>query len=107
MTTRVRIDLNTRDENGHTPVRLTRADGPLAVGDTVVAFEPDDGVRAPAQVVRVTGGYAYLDVAWDQMVDDADTEYAAYRDVAAEVAAATWEASAETRPRYEEWGTPR
>jgi len=68
---RVRIDLNARDGNGHVPARASRADGPLAVGATVVAYEPDDGVRAPARVARVAGGFAYLTVAWDEMTDDA------------------------------------
>lgn len=49
---------------------MSRADGPVAVGDTVVAHEPDDHVRAPARVVRVAGGFAYLAVAWDEMTDD-------------------------------------
>jgi len=55
---RVRIDLNARDEDGHVPVRMSRAGSPLAAGDTVVAYEPDDHVRAPARVVRVAGGFA-------------------------------------------------
>ena len=68
---RVRIDLNARDGNGRVPVRMSRADGPMAVGDTVVAYEPDDQVRAPAVVARIAGGFAYLAVAWEEITDDA------------------------------------
>lgn len=68
---RVRVDLNARDADGHVPARLSRADGPIAVGDEVVVYEPDDGVQAPAVVVRVDGGFAYLDVRWGEMRDGA------------------------------------
>lgn len=68
---RVRIDLNARDENGYVPARLSRADGLMSIGDTVVAYEPDDEVRAPAEVMEIIGDFAYLAVAWDEMTDDA------------------------------------
>lgn len=77
---RIRIDLNACDETGHVPVRLADVDGPLLVGDTVVAFEPDDGVKAPALVVRVADGFAYLCVAWDAMgVDYGEAVTAPFR----------------------------
>lgn len=67
---RIRIDLNARDVHGYVPARLSRANGLMAIGDTVVAFEPDDEVRAPAEVMKIVGDFAYLDVRWNELEDD-------------------------------------
>ncbi|MFD4275071.1 hypothetical protein R2B67_17995 [Streptomyces cyaneofuscatus] len=68
---RIEIDLNSRDANGHTPAYLDDADGYIAVGDVVTAFESEDEVAAPATVRRIAHGVAYLDVDWGAMTDDA------------------------------------
>lgn len=68
--TRVEIDLNDVDADGLTTALLRDASAPLAVGDEVVAFEPEDYVEAPATVVKVNAehGLVYLRVGWAQMV---------------------------------------
>ncbi|MBI5160535.1 MAG: hypothetical protein HY996_03835 [Micrococcales bacterium] len=63
---RVEIDLNDVDAEGLTTVLIEDAPG-LAVGDLVIAFESEDGVQAPAEVVRVNATYAAIRVAWTQM----------------------------------------
>lgn len=67
---RIEIDLNSRDELGRTPAYLEDADGYVAVGDIVTAFESEDEVAAPATVRRIAHGVAYLDVDWGAMADD-------------------------------------
>lgn len=67
---RIEIDLNARDENGLVPAYLEDADGYVAVGDVVTAFESEDEVAAPAKVVKVEHGHAFLDVDWNAMTDD-------------------------------------
>lgn len=67
---RIEIDLNSRDALGRTPAYLADADGHIAVGDVVTAFEPEDEVAAPAVVKEVAHGVAYLDVDWQKLTDD-------------------------------------
>lgn len=67
---RVRIDLNARNASGLVPTRASRADGYMAVGDLVVAYEPDDEVAAPARVAQVDDKFVYLDVDWSALADD-------------------------------------
>ncbi|WP_327403843.1 hypothetical protein OG194_29680 [Streptomyces sp. NBC_01288] len=67
---RIEIDLNSRNEEGLVPAYLEDADGYVTIGDTVTAFESEDGVAAPAVVRKVAHGFAYLDVDWDAMTDD-------------------------------------
>ncbi|MGW8875666.1 hypothetical protein [Streptomyces mirabilis] len=67
---RVEIDLNARDRSGRVPAYLSRADGHIAVGDSVTAFEPEDEVSAPAVVEEISHGIVYLAVKWDAMTDD-------------------------------------
>ncbi|MER5859802.1 hypothetical protein ABT131_30010 [Streptomyces sp900105245] len=67
---RIEIDLNSRDALGRTPAYLADADGYVAVGDTVTAFESEDEVAAPAVVREVAHGVAYLDVCWNELRDD-------------------------------------
>jgi len=69
---RVRIDLNARSRDGYVRTRLSRADGPIVLGDDVVAYEPDDRIAAPARVRRIDHdrGLVYLSVDWAQMDDD-------------------------------------
>ncbi|SMG34792.1 hypothetical protein [Agreia pratensis] len=70
---RVEIDLNNIDNMGLTKTRITNAQGIVKKGDIVVAFEPEDEVRASAYVERVdsVGGYIYLIVNRETMTDDA------------------------------------
>jgi hypothetical protein len=66
---RIEVDLNSRGRDGYTFSRLSRASGPVAVGDTVTVFEPDDYVAAPARVVRVDRerDFVFLDVDWSSL----------------------------------------
>lgn len=68
---RIQIDINWRDRDGHTPADYTGS--APEVGEHVVAFEPEDGVRADAVVLLVNPdrGLVVLEVDWDSMVDDA------------------------------------
>jgi len=69
---RVRIDLNARSRDGYVRARASRADGPVAAGDRVVAYEPEDRVAAPAVVVRtdLERGLVYLAVDWAALAED-------------------------------------
>lgn len=67
---RIEIDLNARDSQGRVPAYLADADGHVAVGDVVTAFESEDEVAAQAVVKEIAHGVVYLDVAWDEMTDD-------------------------------------
>ncbi|MFJ5774932.1 hypothetical protein [Streptomyces sp. NPDC093094] len=73
---RIEIDLNARDEEGRVPAYLADADGYLAVGDAVTAFESEDEVAVPAVVRKIAHGVAYLDVDWTAMTDDIPTPVA-------------------------------
>lgn len=67
---RIQIDINYRDRDGHTPAPYT---GPTPeAGEHVVAFEPEDGVRADAVVLSVNPdrGLVVLGVDWYSMTDD-------------------------------------
>lgn len=67
---RLQVDLNRRDTAGWTPAKYS---GPRpAAGERVVAFEPEDGVRANAVVVAVdpVRSIAILDVDWSSIRDD-------------------------------------
>lgn len=68
--TRIQIDINYRDRDGHTPADYTGS--APEVGEHVVAFEPEDGVRADAVVLSVNPARSLvvLDVDWDSMTDD-------------------------------------
>lgn len=70
---RIHIDINRQDRDRHTPAAYT---GPAPqVGESVVAFEPEDGVRADAMVLSVNPARALvvLDVDWDSMTDDTES----------------------------------
>lgn len=69
---RVEIDLNDVDSNGLTSVLLGDAHGVLVPGETVTAYEPEDGVAAPARVESVdeVNGIAFLRVDWRAMTYD-------------------------------------
>ncbi|MDX3294628.1 hypothetical protein PV569_13020 [Streptomyces scabiei] len=73
---RIEIDLNSRDELGRVPAYLEDANGYIAVGDTVTAFESEDEVAAPALVKKIAHGVAYLEVDWAAMTDDAPSPVA-------------------------------
>jgi hypothetical protein len=67
---RVQVDLNRRNAAGQTPAKYS---GPCpATGERVVAFEPEDGVRASAVVVAVdpVRSIVILDVDWSSIRDD-------------------------------------
>ncbi|MDU0325288.1 hypothetical protein RWH43_00830 [Microbacterium sp. KSW2-21] len=114
--TRVEIDLNSLRPDGTTRVRLTRADGPLNVGQMVTAFESEDGVAALALVSRVDSatGSAFLIVNRESMRDDDGSldrpalSYGANRAVAhvENVRAARSQASSHARFAFRATGTP-
>lgn len=67
---RVVIDLNSSDEDGETIVFLSDVtSGHLEVGRMALAYEPDDGVAAPARVASIhpDRGVAFLQVDWRAM----------------------------------------
>lgn len=69
-TPRVIIDLNSTDEDGETIVFLRDvSSGELEVGRIAIAYEPEDGVAAPARVASIhrDKGVAFLQVDWRAM----------------------------------------
>lgn len=69
-TPRVLIDLNSTDEDGETIVFLSDVtSGSLVAGRMAEAYEPEDGVAAPARVASVypDRGVAFLQVDWRAM----------------------------------------
>ena len=69
---RVEIDLNDSDAHGMTLAFLADADLPLHEGRMVTAYEPEDGVSAPAMVARIdeARGVAFLWVDWKSIAKD-------------------------------------
>jgi hypothetical protein len=72
VTVRIAIDLNVRVRGNQTYSALHDADGPVAVGDKVLAVEPETGVTAGAVVTAVSEefGFVYLAVDWSSFRDD-------------------------------------
>lgn len=69
-TPRVMIDLNSTDEDGETIAFLSDVSaGKLTVGRMAIAYEPEDGVYAPARVASIheDRGVAFLQVDWRAM----------------------------------------
>lgn len=73
---RVEIDLNVSNAEGLVRVRIEDLPAGVTEGSEVVAFEPDDEVAAPAEIVRIDHhlGFAYLRVDWDQIANDPCTK---------------------------------
>jgi hypothetical protein len=69
---RIRIDLNVLDRDGLTRAKLSDVVNAAALlpGQSVVAFEPEDGVSAPAVVDRIEGSFVLLRVDFDSLDDD-------------------------------------
>ena len=65
----LRIDLNARTGEGHTPAQYHDPERPLRRGSHVIVYEPEDGVATTATVMRVYGDWVHLDVDWDEMLD--------------------------------------
>jgi len=64
---RVRVDFNSRGPRGTVRASLRRADGPVRLGDTVVAYDPhEDDMAFEATVASIdeSGGRVLLDVMW-------------------------------------------
>lgn len=72
MTVRIAVDLNVRVRGNQTYSALDDADGPVAVGDKVLAVEVESGTAADAVVTDVSYefGFAYLEVDWGSFRDD-------------------------------------
>ncbi|OHU95442.1 hypothetical protein [Mycobacterium talmoniae] len=67
---RIQIDLNRRNRAGQTPASYA---GPAPqIGESVIAFEPEDGVCVDARVASVQPERCVvaLDVDWDSLRDD-------------------------------------
>lgn len=78
---RVRIDLNARTHDGlYVPARRSLASGPVERGETVIVFEPEDGVATTATVMRCDDEWLHLDVDWDQMREIPARELGVWRD---------------------------
>lgn len=69
--TRVTIDLNVRVRGNQTFSGLEDADGPVAVGDKVLAVEAETGIIADAEITDVDEehGLVYLAVDWASFRD--------------------------------------
>ena len=66
-TTRIRVDFNARGANGTVRAHTHRADGEVAVGSFVIAFDPDEpDMEFPAVVSKfdAASGRLLLDVMW-------------------------------------------
>jgi hypothetical protein len=66
----LQIDLNRRTADGLSPVPY---DGPVPrVGEPVIVFEPEDGVRIAGRIARVDTdrGVAYVAVDWNNAQSD-------------------------------------
>ena len=66
-TTRIRVDFNARGANGTVRAHTHRADGPVAVGAFVIAYDPDESdMEFPAVVSEFDpdSGRLLLNVAW-------------------------------------------
>lgn len=72
MTVRIAIDLNVRVRGNQTYSAIDDADGPLAIGDKVLAVEPETGIVTGATVTDISHelGFVYLAVDWDSFRDD-------------------------------------
>lgn len=69
--TRVEIDLNARTEGGFVRGAIRDADGPVASGDKVVVFEPQEGLAALALVIGFyKERFIVLDVDWTSVLED-------------------------------------
>lgn len=69
---RMQVDFNSRAEEGFVVASTSRATGPVAVGDVVVAVDPDEpDMIFDAVVVAVREGVALLDVRWERASDAA------------------------------------
>ena len=67
---RIQIDLNCRNASGQTPAVYT---GPTPkLGDAVIAFEPEDGVRVNAVVagIKPDRSLVLLNIDWQSIRDD-------------------------------------
>lgn len=67
--TRVEIDLNVRVRGNWTFSGMEDADGPVAVGDVVEAYEAESGLVGPGRVEDVDEArhLIYLSVDWDAL----------------------------------------
>jgi hypothetical protein len=72
MTVRIAVDLNVRVRGDQTYAGLEDADGPVAVGDPVLAVEPFDRIAADAKVTGIDEEkqLVYLKVDWHSFRDD-------------------------------------
>jgi len=66
VSTRVMIDLNVRVHGNATYVGFEDVDGPIAVGDEVVVFEPESGLEGSGRIVEIDADneLVYLSVDW-------------------------------------------
>ncbi len=72
MTIRIAIDLNVRVRGNQTFSSLDDADGPVSVGDKVLAVEVETGIMTDATVTYVSDEhrFVYLAVDWASFRDD-------------------------------------
>lgn len=67
MSTRVRVDFNSVTKDGRVKATARRADGPLAEGDSVIAYDPAEHLSHPAVVASIDPdtGRVLLAVDWE------------------------------------------
>ena len=61
---RVEVDFNARTRDGRIRARRERATGSVAVGDSVMLIDPEDGTQAVATVAEISDGVTVFDVDW-------------------------------------------
>lgn len=72
--TKIEVDFNALDAEGHVRARLSRSNGPVMVGDEVLAYDPD-GYESLATVLAVDTDRLLLELiegTW-QEAPDADS----------------------------------
>ncbi|MFC1418990.1 hypothetical protein [Streptacidiphilus cavernicola] len=65
---RIRIDPDTRTDDGLVAVRASLAGRPVQVREYVTVYEPGRRLEAPAVVERVDGEWLHLRVEWQSRV---------------------------------------
>ncbi len=87
----VEIDLNSRDAQGLTPVRLAKCNDTLHIGQIVTAVEREDGVQARGYVAEVDErlGYAFLHIDENSMTELGDPSFESQKNVAVNRAVAS------------------
>ncbi|SNR73153.1 hypothetical protein [Blastococcus mobilis] len=79
MSTRVRVDFNSVTKDGQVKATVRRADGPLAEGDAVIAYDPAEHSSHPAVVASINPDTerVLLAVDWEHAARDRSNKLSA------------------------------